>query len=183
MNFFSLHTFVLIIHIVVCIELIIVVLLQVGKGNSLGGIFGGSSQTVFGTQGETVLSKITTFSAIAFMVTSIVLSLTPTGNSVIKKSPAMNFQTQNQAQPQQTQAPAQVQQQPMSQQVEEGQKPQSPAQPAASQNQTVTQQTTVNQSASQEKQAVPSAVINKQQVQTQAPQNVQSGQASQGNVK
>ena len=97
---FTLHTFILIIHILVCVELIIVVLLQVGKGNSLGGIFGGSSQTVFGTQGETVMSKVTTFSAIAFMITSIVLSLIPAGHSVIKKSPSINVQTQSQQQSQ-----------------------------------------------------------------------------------
>jgi len=57
------YYFILLIHILVCIELIIVVLLQAGKGGSLGGIFGGTSQTVFGTQSGNVLTKITTISA------------------------------------------------------------------------------------------------------------------------
>jgi len=80
------HTLLLILHVIVCFELIIVVLLQVGKG-SLGGILGGSSQTLFGNQGGNVLTKVTTFSAIIFMVTSILLNLVPAGSSIIKSSP------------------------------------------------------------------------------------------------
>ena len=66
-----------IIHVVVCFFLIAVVLLQSGKSGDLAAAFGGQgSQTAFGPRGAaTALSKATTWSAIIFMVTSIVLSI------------------------------------------------------------------------------------------------------------
>ena len=66
-----------VIHIIVCLFLIIVVLLQSGKSGDIAAAFGGQgSQTAFGPRGAaTVLSKATTFSAIIFMVTSIALSI------------------------------------------------------------------------------------------------------------
>jgi len=65
------------VHVVVALILIGVVLLQTGKRADLAGAFGGGgSQTVFGTRGAaTLLSKITTGAAIAFMLTSLGLSL------------------------------------------------------------------------------------------------------------
>jgi len=71
------------IHIVVCLFLIIVVLLQSGKAADLAGAFGGmGSQTAFGPRGAaTVLSKATTTSAVLFMVTSITLSIFATRGS------------------------------------------------------------------------------------------------------
>jgi len=62
-------------HIIICFILIIAVLLQSGKSADLAGAFGGvGSQTVFGPRGAaTLLSKITTISAILFMVTSFSL--------------------------------------------------------------------------------------------------------------
>ncbi len=70
----------LIIHILVCIFLIIVVLLQSGKAADLAGAFGGmGSQTAFGPRGSaTLLSKATTISAVIFMVTSLSLSIMAT---------------------------------------------------------------------------------------------------------
>ncbi len=70
----------LIVHIVVCIFLIIVVLLQSGKAADLAGAFGGmGSQTAFGPRGSaTLLSKATTISAVVFMVTSMALSILAT---------------------------------------------------------------------------------------------------------
>lgn len=69
------HTFLIIVHIVICIVLILVVLLQAGKGASMGAVFGGSSQTIFGSAGPgTFLSKMTTVIAIVFMLTSLGLS-------------------------------------------------------------------------------------------------------------
>ena len=64
-----------IIHVIVCIILILVVLLQSGKGADLASAFGGgSSQTTFGPRGAaTVLSRITTGAAIVFMLTSLIL--------------------------------------------------------------------------------------------------------------
>jgi preprotein translocase subunit SecG len=66
-----------IMHLVVALGLILIVLLQSGKGADIGAAFGGgSSQTVFGGRGAaTFLSKMTTAFAILFMVTSIVLTI------------------------------------------------------------------------------------------------------------
>jgi preprotein translocase subunit SecG len=67
----------IIIHVFVCIFLIVVVLLQGGKGAELGSAFGsGSSQTLFGARGAaTFLSKLTTAVAVIFMVSSLILTI------------------------------------------------------------------------------------------------------------
>ncbi|HXB74299.1 MAG TPA: preprotein translocase subunit SecG [Candidatus Acidoferrales bacterium] len=72
-----------IVHVIVCLFLIIVVLLQSGKAADLAGAFGGmGSQTAFGPRGSaTLLSKATTISAILFMVTSLSLSILATRNA------------------------------------------------------------------------------------------------------
>ncbi|MDA8168343.1 MAG: preprotein translocase subunit SecG [Nitrospiraceae bacterium] len=65
-----------IVHVLVCIFLILVVLVQGGRGAELGAAFGGSSQTLFGGRGATTfLSKLTTAAAALFMVTSLVLTV------------------------------------------------------------------------------------------------------------
>ncbi len=66
-----------IIHVIVCVFLVVVVLLQSGKAADLAGAFGGmGSQTVFGPRGAaTVLSKATTIAAALFMCTSLTLSI------------------------------------------------------------------------------------------------------------
>src|SRR6201996_2358536 len=73
----------LIVHIIVCLFLIVVVLLQSGKAADLAGAFGGmGSQTAFGPRGSaTLLSKATTISAVIFMVTSLSLSIMATRNA------------------------------------------------------------------------------------------------------
>src|ERR1700679_648227 len=83
------------IHVVVCLFLIVVVLLQSGKAADLAGAFGGmGSQTAFGPRGSaTLLSKATTISAVLFMVTSLSLSILATrnaglGTSVLDTAPA-----------------------------------------------------------------------------------------------
>jgi preprotein translocase subunit SecG len=69
------NIFITILHIVVCVVLVLVVLLQAGKGASMGAAFGGSSQTVFGSSGPgTFLSKMTTVVAAVFMLTALSLS-------------------------------------------------------------------------------------------------------------
>jgi preprotein translocase subunit SecG len=68
---------VVIFHTVVALTLIAVVLLQVGKGGSIGAAFGGggSSQTLFGSRGPaTFLSRLTTVAAAIFMLTSLTLA-------------------------------------------------------------------------------------------------------------
>ena len=66
----------IIIHVIVCVALIMIVLLQTGKGADMGAAFGGgSSQTLFGSTGaSTFLSKATTIAAVVFMFTSLVLA-------------------------------------------------------------------------------------------------------------
>lgn len=85
-----------ILHVIVCLFLVIVVLLQSGKAADLAGAFGGmGSQTAFGPRGAaTVLSKATTIAAALFMVTSLSLSVMYTragggtvGSSVLDKAP------------------------------------------------------------------------------------------------
>lgn len=65
------------VHLLVCFILIVSVLLQSGKGADLAGAFGGGgSQTAFGSRGPaTFLSRLTTFAAITFMVTSLTLAV------------------------------------------------------------------------------------------------------------
>jgi len=65
------------VHILVCFFIIIVVLLQSGKSGDISAAFGGQgSQTAFGPRGAaSALSKATTWSAVAFMVTSITLAV------------------------------------------------------------------------------------------------------------
>ena len=67
-------------HVIVCIILVLVVLLQSGKGADLAGAFGGgATQTAFGSRGPaSFLSKMTTIAAIIFMLTSVGLSMITT---------------------------------------------------------------------------------------------------------
>ena len=72
-----LYVLLVILHVMVSLALILVVLLQVGKGQSIGAAFGGagSSQTFFGSRGPaTFLSRLTTVSAAVFMLTSLGLA-------------------------------------------------------------------------------------------------------------
>jgi preprotein translocase subunit SecG len=63
------------VHLLVCIALILIVLIQRGKGANMGAVFGGSSQTVFGSTGATsFLHKVTVAAAIIFMLTSLGLA-------------------------------------------------------------------------------------------------------------
>ncbi len=75
-----LYGLVITVHILVCFFIIIVVLLQSGKSGDISAAFGGQgSQTAFGPRGAaSALSKATTWSAIAFMLTSITLSVMAT---------------------------------------------------------------------------------------------------------
>ena len=68
-------TMILLVHVIVSLALILIVLLQTGKGAEMGASFGGSNQTVFGSRGSaTFMSKITTVAAVLFMVTSLTLA-------------------------------------------------------------------------------------------------------------
>lgn len=74
------NTFLVVLHIMACTVLVLVVLLQRGKGSDVGAALGGGgSNTVFGSRGAgNFLTKLTTGSAVIFMLTS--LSLAYSGN-------------------------------------------------------------------------------------------------------
>ena len=98
------------IHIIVCLALIIIVLLQQGKGASMGAAFGGSSQTVFGSGGATpFLGRVTTWVAVVFMLTSLLLGFNAvkmgTGSSVVDSAATQPAAQEAPAQAGQTPAP------------------------------------------------------------------------------
>jgi preprotein translocase subunit SecG len=67
--------FLIVLHVIICLVLIVVVLLQAGRGAGMGAAFGGSSQTIFGAAGAgSFLSKMTTVIAIIFMLTTLGLT-------------------------------------------------------------------------------------------------------------
>ena len=105
-------TILTIFHVIVCVFLVLVVLLQQGKGADWAGAFGGGgTQTAFGARGAgTVLSKATTAAAVLFMITSLALTILiskPGGSSVIREGAKQKNQQQQPAGQQPTgQAPA-----------------------------------------------------------------------------
>lgn len=109
-------TILIVVHVIVCVALIMIVLLQTGKGADMGAAFGGGgSQTLFGSTGaSTFLSKATTGAAIIFMLTSLALAYISshrTADSIIQSTPAPVEQpaaeTQSGSAPQESSAPAQ----------------------------------------------------------------------------
>jgi len=83
------YTAVVILHLIVCLFLIFIILIQSSKGAEMGAAFGGSSQTLFGSRGAaTFLSKLTTAAAILFMITSLSLAIySVKRTSVISSAP------------------------------------------------------------------------------------------------
>ena len=106
----------IVIHIVVSVALIMIVLLQTGKGADMGAAFGGGgSQTLFGSTGaSTFLSKATTVAAIVFMLTSLSLAYLAshkTSDSIMETTTAPIEQpapvTQGEVGPEESTAPTQ----------------------------------------------------------------------------
>ncbi len=87
----------IVLHVIICFFLIGVVLLQQGKSADLAGAFGGQgSQTAFGPRGAAnLLTRLTTWSAVLFMVTSI--SLTILMSRTTDHSVLSNIKTQQSA--------------------------------------------------------------------------------------
>lgn len=84
-----------IIHVIIAIALILIVLLQTGRGSDMGAAFGGgSSQTLFGSSGSSgFMTKLTTVAAVVFMLTSLVLAYTYSHKeSSIRNVPAQSQQ-------------------------------------------------------------------------------------------
>ncbi len=70
------------IHVLVCLFLILVVLLQQGKGADLSVFGGGSTQTAFGARGATtLLHKLTVGSFLVFILTTLLIGLDSTRRS------------------------------------------------------------------------------------------------------
>lgn len=83
------QTLILTLHIVVCVVLVILILLQAGK-EGMGVIFGGGNTSVFGSSGAGgMLAKMTAFMAVVFVVTSLsytyVTSSRPSDESAVLK--------------------------------------------------------------------------------------------------
>ncbi|MBF0553394.1 MAG: preprotein translocase subunit SecG [Nitrospirae bacterium] len=92
------QTFLLIIHVMVCLFLVLVVLIQSSKGSQMGAAFGGSSQTVFGARGgQTFLAKMTTIGAVVFMITSLLLAIVEAKKTSIIEGPKPSAQQTQQA--------------------------------------------------------------------------------------
>lgn len=69
-------------HVIVCLFLIAVILLQAGRGQGLSwGVFGGSPQSILGTKTASFLSRVTTGCAIVFLFTCIFLNIIETRKS------------------------------------------------------------------------------------------------------
>ncbi len=68
-------TFLVSLHVLVCILLILVVLFQMGKGAGLANVLGGGPSGVFGASTTTFFTRLTTIVAVIFMITSLYLSL------------------------------------------------------------------------------------------------------------
>ena len=111
------NIFLIVIHVVASIALILIVLLQTGKGADMGAAFGGGgSQTLFGSTGaSTFLSKATTVAAVIFMLTSLILAYVSTnksGSSVMSDVPASTPATKPETKPNPTSEQAAPKQKP-----------------------------------------------------------------------
>lgn len=73
---------IIVLHVIVCLFLIAVILLQAGRGQGLSwGVFGGTPQSILGTKTASFLSRVTTICAILFMLTCISLNIIETRKS------------------------------------------------------------------------------------------------------
>lgn len=106
-------TLVTTVHVLACLFLIGVILLQTGKGADMGAVFGGSSSTVFGSSGAgDFLTKLTTGTAIVFMLTSLLLtygSARGRSTTVFDKAPVTEPAPETSQNPPPVQAPAEGQ--------------------------------------------------------------------------
>jgi preprotein translocase subunit SecG len=130
---------VLALHVIVCIFLVLVVLLQSGKGADLAGAFGGgATQTAFGSRGPaSFLTRMTTAVAVIFMVTSISLAMmgdrraTTSDRSILDEratTPVQEQQTDTNVVPTSVPTPEQIEEQIKQIQEQQQSVPEEPAQ-------------------------------------------------------
>lgn len=84
-------TFLTVLHVFTCVLLVLVVLIQSGKGAEISASFGGSSQTVFGSSGgANFFTRFTAGAATIFMITSIALTIisSESRKSIFEGAPA-----------------------------------------------------------------------------------------------
>jgi len=101
-------TVITVLHVLVCFALVLIVLLQAGKGAELGAAFGGASQTIFGSAGAMgFLSKLTTVAAVIFMITSLLLAFASSqrASSLMKERPVQSAPVEAEKVPIQPQVP------------------------------------------------------------------------------
>ena len=82
------YIFILIIHVIVCFVLILVVLLQAGRGGGFSDMMGGGQpQSIFGTQTNTFMTRATEVCAVVFIITSLTLGMMSTqkGKSLMER--------------------------------------------------------------------------------------------------
>ena len=73
---------IVVLHVFVCLFLIVVILLQAGRGQGLSwGVFGGTPQSILGTKTASFLSRVTTICASLFLITCIALNIIETRKS------------------------------------------------------------------------------------------------------
>lgn len=98
------QTLILTLHIIVCVLLVILVLLQAGK-EGMGVIFGGGSASVFGSGGAGgILAKLTTLMAVIFVITSLSYTYVTSSRSS-EKSTILDVKIEEPAAPAQSPPP------------------------------------------------------------------------------
>ncbi|OGW82379.1 MAG: preprotein translocase subunit SecG [Omnitrophica bacterium RIFCSPHIGHO2_02_FULL_51_18] len=82
------YAFLIVVHIFVCIVLILVILLQAGRGGGLSDIAGGQPQSILGTQTNAFMTRATEVCAVLFILTSLTLGIMSTqkGKSLMEKN-------------------------------------------------------------------------------------------------
>ena len=96
---------ILTLHVIVCVTLVILILLQAGK-EGMGVIFGGGSSSVFGSSGAGgILTKLTAFMAVLFVITSLSYNLA-TSTKVAQQSTILDIKLEEMPAPAEPAAPA-----------------------------------------------------------------------------
>lgn len=97
-------------HVIVCIFLIAVILLQAGRGGGLADVFGGgAASTIFGSKANTFLTRTTVVAAVVFLLTSLTLAVMSAhrARSLMERGvPMQGVPTQSTPAPTESQLPA-----------------------------------------------------------------------------